>query len=54
MVDASLVEAQAWFNGEIPMKIALATSVRVVTSNGSKVKAVGGGFDKVKAVGGGT
>jgi hypothetical protein len=25
------------------MKIALATAVRVVTSNGSKVKAIGGG-----------
>jgi hypothetical protein len=27
-----------------PMKIALATAVRVVTSNGSKVKAIGGGI----------
>jgi len=40
-------------NGGIPMKIALATSVRAVTSNGSKVKAVGGGLGKVKAIGGG-
>jgi hypothetical protein len=29
--------------GETPMKIALSSSVRAVTSNGSKVKAVGGG-----------
>jgi hypothetical protein len=30
-------------NEERLMKIALSTAVRVVTSNGSKVKAVGGG-----------
>ncbi len=38
------------------MKIVLSTAVRVVTSEGSKVKAVGGGLvtsSKVKAVGGG-
>jgi|1186.fasta_scaffold141659_1 hypothetical protein len=33
------------------MKIALATSVRAVTSQGSKVKAIGGGL--IKAIGGG-
>ena len=39
------------------MKIVLSTAVRVVTSEGSKVKAIGGGNitgSKVKAVGGGT
>ncbi len=38
------------------MKIALSTAIRIVTSNGSKVKAIGGGNitgSKVKAVGGG-
>ena len=30
------------------MKIALATSVRAVTSNGTKVKAIGGGFASCK------
>jgi hypothetical protein len=34
------------------MKIALATSVPAVTSQGSKVKAIGGG--NIKAIGGGT